>query len=140
MSFADGWLGYRGHALALSGNITADQKLKDGLLDKYIETQIWNKFDEDLRLFLIRTSVVDEFSIKLCKQLTQNSKVKQVLDMLCNGNMFISRHDDKYRYHHVFLDFLRMEAQRNCNRYEVLYQKRRFYILTKGFFNALRYF
>ncbi len=140
-SLTEGWA-IAVNALALSGNITADQKLKDGLLDKYIETQIWNKFDEDLRLFLIRTSVVDEFSIKLCKQLTQNSKAKQVLDMLCNGNMFISRHDDKYRYHHVFLDFLRMEAAKETAiGYEVLYQKAADYYFDKGdYFNALRYF
>ncbi|NLA74821.1 MAG: helix-turn-helix transcriptional regulator, partial [Deltaproteobacteria bacterium] len=104
-SLTEGWA-IAVSALALSGKITADHKLEGSFLYKYIETHIWDKFDKDLRLFLIKTSIVDEFSEKLCEQLTQNFDAGKILNMLCSENMFISKQDDKYRYHHVFLDFL----------------------------------
>ena len=140
-SLTEGWV-IAVSALALSGKITADHKLEGGFLYEYLEMQIWNKFDEDLRLFLIKTSVVDEFSVKLCEQLTQNPDAGKILNMLCSENMFISRQDDKYRYHHVFLDFLRLEAEKvTTPDRDALYKKAADHYLEEGnYFDALRFF
>ena len=140
-SLTEGWV-IAVSALALSGKITADHKLEGSFLYKYIKMQIWDKFDEDLRLFLIKTSIVDEFSVKLCEQLTQNYDAGKILNMLCSENMFISRQDDIYRYHHVFLDFLRLEAEKVTTPGEdALYKKAADHYLEEGnYFDALRFY
>lgn len=140
-SLTEGWA-IAVSALALSGKITADHKLDGGLLDEYIKTQIWDKLDKNLRLFLFKTSIVDEFTVKLCERLTQNPDTEQILNMLCDGNMFISKQNDTFRYHHLFLDFLRREADTNIDvRYDAQYRIAAEYYLDEGkYFDALRYF
>ncbi len=140
-ALTDGWA-IAVSALALSGRITADHKLDGGLLDEYIEKQIWCKFDDKLRLFLIKTSIVDEFTIRLCERLTGNTDAKQTLNMLCSGNMFISRGNDTFRYHHLFLDFLRREAEKEfVVRYDIQYKTAADYYFEEGkYFDALRYY
>lgn len=140
-SLTEGWA-IAVSALALSGKITAEHKLDGGLLDEYIKAQIWNRFDQDLRHFLYKTSVVDEFSVRLCEQLTQNSDAEHILNMLCDGNMFISRQNDTYRYHHLFLNFLRREAEKETAiSFTRLYHTAADYYLNDGkYFDALRYY
>lgn len=141
-SLTEGWAIAVG-ALALSGGITDARNLKKGgLLDQYIKTQIWDKFDDDLRRFMVRTSVVDEFSVELCGRLTQKADAGQVLDMLRGGNLFISRQEDRYRFHSLFLDFLRGEAggQPAAEREGLCRQAAGYYLEKKDYFNALRYF
>ncbi len=129
-------------ALALSGGVSAGAQSRGGLLDPYIRTQIWDKFDDELRRFMVKTSAVDEFSVELCRRLTQNPDAGQVLDMLYRGNLFISRQEDQHRYHSLFLDFLREEAAKDAKGGRgVLYRKAADYYLEQGnSFDALRYF
>lgn len=137
----DGWA-IAVSALALSGRITADHKLDKGLLDDYIEKQIWSKFDESLRHFLIKTAIVDEFSISLCERLTGNDDAEQILEMLCRGNMFISRRKDTFRYHHLFLEFLRRSAAKD----DIISYKAQnktaadYYYEMEQYYDALRYY
>jgi len=140
-SITEGWA-IAVSALALSGKITADHKLEGSFLYKYIEMQIWDKFDEDLQLFLIKTSIVEEFTERLCKQLTQNPDAGKILNMLCSENLFISRQDDIYRYHHVFLDFLRLKAEKAVTPGDdALYKKAADHYLEEGnYFDALRFY
>ena len=95
-----------------------------------------------MRLFLIKTSIVDEFSVRLCEQLTQNSDAGKILNMLCSENMFISRQNDIYRYHHVFLDFLRLEAGKLITPGDdAIYKMAADHYLEEGnYFDALRFY
>lgn len=129
-------------ALALSGKITADHKIAGELLYDYIKTQIWSKFDQQLRLFLMKTSIVDEFTLKLCERLTQMPDARNLLHSLCSHNVFISQHNDRYRYHHMFLDFLRAEAEKETTEgFNELYQTAAAYYFEEGmYFDALRYY
>lgn len=129
-------------ALALSGKITADHKIAGELLYDYIKTQIWSKFDQQLRLFLMKTSIVDEFTLKLCERLTQMPDARHLLNSLCSHNVFISQHNDRYRYHHMFLDFLRLEAEKEATGgFNELYQTAAAYYFEEGMvFDALRYY
>ncbi len=140
-TLTDGWA-IAVSALALSGKITAEHKLDRGLLDEYIEKQIWSKLDDQLRLFLLETSIVDEFTVKLCERLTGNTDTKQILGMLCSGNMFISRGNDTYRYHHLFLEFLRREAEKassiaDAARYKIAAD---YYNEEEKYYDALRFY
>ena len=129
-------------ALALSKEITADHKIAGNLLYDYIQTHIWSKFDKNLRLFLYKTSIVDEFTLKLCERLTQMPDARQILHSLCSNNIFISQQNEHYRYHHMFLDFLRTEAQKEgAARFNGLYQTAAAYYFEEGmYFDALRYY
>lgn len=140
-SLTEGWAMAVG-ALVLSGNITAEENITNNPLGEYIKGQIWYKLEKALRHFMILTSFVDEFSAELCLQITDNPKSLQILEMLCSVNMFISRLNDKYRYHHLFLEFLREEAAKEAAiDQKALYQKAAGYYLKEGeHFNALRYF
>jgi len=140
-SLTEGWA-IAVSAMVLSGNIAANKKSKGNPLGKYIKTQIWDKLDEDLRHFIMQTSVVDEFTSELCLQITENPKSPLILEKLFSGNMFISRQNDCYRFHHLFLDFLREEmAKESGIKKETLYQRAGDYYLNQGdHFNALRYY
>jgi LuxR family maltose regulon positive regulatory protein len=111
-------------------------------LEKYIKAQIWDKLDDDLRHFMMQTSIVDEFTEELCGQITENPQSPQILKMLCSGNLFISWQNGGYRYHHLFLDFLRAEASKDAAiKQKTLYQRAAEYYLDQGdYFNALRCF
>jgi LuxR family maltose regulon positive regulatory protein len=140
-SLTEGWV-IAVSALALSGTISAEHKLEGGFLYDYLRMHIWDRFDECLRLFFMKTSIVDEISVTLCEQLTKNPDAGKILNMLCGENMFISRQDDKYRYHHVFLDFLRLEAEKAASlEYPALYKTAADYYLEEGdYFDALRFY
>ena len=140
-SLTDGWA-IAVSALALSGKITAEHKLDRGLLDEYIEKQIWKKFDDSLHQFLIKTSIVDDFTIKLCERLTENTNASLILNRLCSENMFISRSNDTFRYHHLFLAFLRREAEKEtAHQHDTQYQSVADYYYEEGkYFDALRYY
>lgn len=141
LSLTEGWA-IAVSALALSGKITANHKIAGDFLYDYIKAQLWDKFDKSLRLFFIKTSIVDEFTQKLCERLTQMPDAQQIVDSLCSDNLFISRQNDKYRYHHMFLDFLRTEAGKEIAvDYNALYQAAAEYYSEEGmYFNALRYY
>lgn len=141
LNLTEGWA-IAVSALALSREITADHKIAGSFLYDYIETHIWSKFDQNLRLFLIKTSIVDEFTLKLCERLTQMPDARQILNSLCSDNIFISQQNDQYRYHHMFLDFLRQEAlEESASDFSGLYLTAAEYYFEEGmYFNALRYY
>jgi LuxR family maltose regulon positive regulatory protein len=140
-SLTEGWA-IAVNALILSGNSRADEAFKDNPLGKYIKTKIWDKFGEDLRRFMMRTSVVDGFTAELCERMTGNPESTEILDMLCGGNLFLSRQNDEYRYHHLFLEFLRGETAKEMQaELKALYQRAADYYFAAGeHFNTLRYF
>ncbi|MGE5614974.1 MAG: LuxR C-terminal-related transcriptional regulator [Bacillota bacterium] len=140
-SLTEGWA-IAVNALVLSGNITTSEKLTGNPLEKYIKTQIWDKLDDSLRNFMMQTSVVDEFTEELCGKITGNPRSPQILKTLCSGNLFISWQEGGYRFHHLFLDFLRTEASKDATiKQKTLYQRAAEYYLDQGdYFNALRYF
>lgn len=103
--YTDGWpMGV--NALAQSGLLTSEHGGQ--ALENYINQQIWESWDEKRRSFCLCTSVLDEMPIALVEQLTGNAESRSLLDHLCAENAFISKlNADTYRYHHLFLDYLR---------------------------------
>jgi LuxR family maltose regulon positive regulatory protein len=130
------------NAVVMGGNTAADENLKNNPLRKYIKTQIWDKLEESLRRFMLQTSIADKFSAELCEQITENTESRELLEMLLSDNMFLSRQEGEYRYHHLFLDFLREEADREASLdLQSLSEKAAdYYLCTGNHFNALRYY
>ena len=130
------------NALAMSGDFYPGEKSPSNPLRKYIKAQIWDKLDRDLRLFMLQTAVVDRFSEELCRKITDNPESQQILLYLLGENMFLSRRETEYRYHNLFLDFLREELleELQINR-QALYEKAANYYYDSGdFFNALCFY
>lgn len=101
----DGWaIGI--NAMSKSG------QLKDGGdgydFSAYFKEQLWDKWAQDLKDFCLATSIVDEFNPEMATALSGREDAKEVMDHLSRTNSFLSLlHDDTYRYHHLFQDFLR---------------------------------
>ena len=81
----------------------------DYLLEEVLATQ-----PEQVRTFLLDTSVLEQLTGGLCDALTGGSDGQQLLERLERDNLFLSPLDDQrrwYRYHHLFADALRARLQ-----------------------------
>ena len=101
----DGWaMGV--NAIAKSGQVEAGSADYD--FARYFETQLWEKWPADLKDFCLKTAVVDSFDPELAQALTGKSDALNTMEYLSRTNSFLSRlHENTYRYHHLFQDFLR---------------------------------
>lgn len=77
----------------------------DYLVDEVLEHQ-----PENVRNFLLETSVLDRLCGPLCDAVTVQAGSSGLLEALERGNLFVVPLDDKrqwYRYHHLFADVLK---------------------------------
>lgn len=126
------------NAMAKSGKI--DLK-SDYIFDQYFKTQVWDKWGASLRDFCLATCIADEFDIALATILTGRSDADKTMDQLSRTNSFLSRlHSDTYRYHHLFLAFLRDRLSKSGRNISNLYKKAAIYYRErKDYSRALRF-
>ncbi len=102
---------------ASSGDITAfveaftgsHRFVLDYLLEEVLATQ-----PEQVRTFLLDTSVLDQLTGGLCDALTGRHGGQRLLERLERDNLFLIPLDDQrewYRYHHLFADALRARLE-----------------------------
>lgn len=74
----------------------------------FFETEIWNDLDENIKNFLLKTSVLKMLSPASCHAVTGIGASLPILNWLYLNGMFISKLEerDTYKYHSVFMDFL----------------------------------
>lgn len=75
----------------------------------YLAEEVLNRQSEDVRSFLLHTSVLDRLTASLCDAVTERSDGRAMLDTLDRDNLFLVRLDDQrrwFRYHHLFADAL----------------------------------
>ncbi|MEW5868593.1 MAG: LuxR C-terminal-related transcriptional regulator [Chloroflexota bacterium] len=100
----------------------SDVERHPGLVDAssfdYLAEEVLAGQPETLRRFLLETSILEEFTPRLCYQVTGHSRAGEWLEELYRRNLFISRTAEeadagpRYRYHSLFAAFLRSELQR----------------------------
>jgi len=76
----------------------------------YLTEQVLSQQTEEIRQFLLETSILDKLSGDLCKAVTGRSDSYALLERLLNANLFLIPMDEVghwYRYHHLFADLLR---------------------------------
>ncbi len=76
----------------------------------YLVEEVLTRQPDDVRRFLLDTSVLDRLSGPLCDAVTQRDDGRAVLERLDRANLFVVPLDDSrhwYRYHHLFADVLR---------------------------------
>jgi LuxR family maltose regulon positive regulatory protein len=82
-----------------------DRYVVDYLVEEVLADQ-----PEDIRDFLLQTSVVDRLTGPLCDALAERTDGERILQALERANLFLVPLDDDrrwYRYHHLFADVLR---------------------------------
>jgi LuxR family maltose regulon positive regulatory protein len=82
----------------------------DRYIVDYLVEEVLQRQSEDVRQFLLQTSILDRLSGPLCDAVTGQANGGATLAMLERANLFLVPLDDRrrwYRYHHLFADVLR---------------------------------
>jgi LuxR family maltose regulon positive regulatory protein len=81
----------------------------DRYIVDYLVEEVLRRQPDDVRRFLIQTSILDRLSGPLCDAVTAQRGGKAMLEGLDRANLFVVPLDDSrrwYRYHHLFADVL----------------------------------
>jgi LuxR family maltose regulon positive regulatory protein len=92
-------------AAFIAGFAGDDRYVVDYLVEEVVQRQ-----PEDVRRFLLETSILDRLSGALCDAVTGQPGGRARLEALDRANLFLVALDDRrrwYRYHHLFADVLR---------------------------------
>ena len=82
----------------------------DRYIVDYLAEEVLQRQPEQVRGFLLATSLLSRLTGPLCDAVTATSGGKAMLEALDRGNLFLVPLDDRrqwYRYHHLFADVLR---------------------------------
>jgi LuxR family maltose regulon positive regulatory protein len=77
----------------------------------YLLEQVLSRQPDEVREFLLKTSVLERLSAPLCAAVAKTDAARRFLDTLERGNLFLVPLDDErgwYRYHHLFADLLKL--------------------------------
>jgi LuxR family transcriptional regulator, maltose regulon positive regulatory protein len=80
----------------------------------YLGSEVLAGLPDDVREFLVRTSILDRLSAPLCEAVTGAANASQLITDIERSNLFVVPLDDRrewYRYHHLFADLLRRELE-----------------------------
>ncbi len=82
----------------------------DRFVVDYLVEEVLERQPDDVRDFLLQTSILGRFTSGLCDAVTDGGGSKEMLERLDRANLFLVPLDDRrqwYRYHHLFADVLR---------------------------------
>ena len=114
----EGWIaGLQLAALTLQGRpdqhdqVVAITGSHRHLID-YLVHEVMSRQPEEVRTFLLRTSILEQFNASLCDAVLDEgrNRSKEILEKLERAHLFLIPLDYRrewYRYHHLFADFLR---------------------------------
>ena len=111
----EGWIaGLQLAALSIRGREDVSQFISDFAGDDrfivdYLVEEVLQRQSEQIRSFLLQTSVLDTLSGSLCNAVTERHDGREVLEALERANLFVIPLDNTrqlYRYHHLFADVL----------------------------------
>ena len=117
----EGWIaGLQLAAHALRGGQNGDEPVDVSASSArhvfdYLADEVLSDQPEDVRKFLLETSVVETLNASLCEALTRTDGGQEMLERLERDNLFLVPLDEEgryYRYHHLFATFLRERLRR----------------------------
>jgi LuxR family maltose regulon positive regulatory protein len=121
MDRTEGWAaGLRLAALSLAGHPDPDRFAEEfsgseRTVAEYLLAEVLDRQSEQVRLLLLRTSVLERVNGELADLLTGSSGGERVLQDLEEANAFVVSLDvarSWFRYHHLFADLLQLELRR----------------------------
>ena len=80
----------------------------------YLVTEVLDRQPDELRTFLLRTSILERLSGALCDSVLDRDGSADTLEEFERSNLFLVPLDTRrqwYRYHHLFADLLRHELE-----------------------------
>jgi LuxR family maltose regulon positive regulatory protein len=80
----------------------------------YLADEVFSTLSEDIRVFLSKIAILDRFTAPLCDTLTGRLDSQEILSQLEENSLFLIALDEQrrwYRFHHLFLGYLRMLPQ-----------------------------
>ncbi|WP_066685685.1 LuxR C-terminal-related transcriptional regulator [Christensenella intestinihominis] len=135
-----------GWAIAVS-TLAANRQLPDferegsDILHGYMEKQIWEGLAQADKDMLMKVSVVSDFSTELFRRLTGKKEPRAAISGILRRNLFLSRiGDDLYRFHALFLDFLRKQQEKSRIDKRKLYKTAAEYYSKKGDLYTARHY
>ena len=87
----------------------------DRFVVDYLAEEVLQRQPDDVRRFLLWTSILDRLTGDLCDAVTGQAGGQTTLELLDRRNLFVIPLDARrewYRYHHLFADVLRARLQR----------------------------
>jgi LuxR family transcriptional regulator, maltose regulon positive regulatory protein len=132
-TYTEGWV-IALNAMTVSGQIDVSGNSPFKSFHDYMEKTIWDKLGGATREFLLKTSVPDKFTLELCQHITEDPQCEETLNTLIGGNINITMVGSEYRYHNLFIEFLRGRAEQNGPDRQILNKKVADFYLKKGDF------
>ena len=94
------------------------------IIAEYFETEIWQNLDDNTRVLLMKTSILDILNPSACYALTDITETKKVLNQLYARGVFILLNKNgKYHYHPAFKEFLQQKLENSNTDINDLYAK-----------------
>ncbi len=82
----------------------------------YLSEEVFKALPEKQRRFLLYSSVLDQLSAPLCREVTGFEDSQALLEKLDRNNLFVIPLDDErnwYRYHHLFAELLQHQLRQS---------------------------
>ena len=99
---------------ALSLQVNKSRALPEGVerqfVSEYLLTEIFNQQPREIQTFLLNTSILDQFSLPLCRELVPGN-VSRSLAHIRKANLFVTAVGAWYQYHPLFREFLNTQLQ-----------------------------
>ena len=83
----------------------------------YLTAEVLDRQPHDLQEFLLLTSILDQLSADLCREVTGRRDAHELLERLARENLFVTPLDDRdewFRYHHLFAELLLAQLERRA--------------------------
>ncbi len=114
--YTDGWISLV--YLMLLGMRQGIPMDRNSAIDELVEKALYNAYEERIRHFLLRLSVMDSFTAEQAAFVTGEAKTGEFLRKLWRENAFIFFDEAKgvYKIHNVLLDFLRVRQAEGTER------------------------
>ena len=111
-----GWVaGLQMAGLSLQANKAQALPLGDerDFITEYLLTEILSQQEQDVQKFLLHTSILDQFSLPLCKMLMPGNagNIGKSLAHIQKANLFITVVGSWYQYHPLFREFLQLQLK-----------------------------
>jgi LuxR family maltose regulon positive regulatory protein len=109
-----GWIaGLQMAALSIRANKTQAMPVGNErqFITEYLLSEILNRQDPEVQDFLLHTSILDQFSLPLCREIISD-EANQLLAQIQKANLFLTTVGAWYQYHPLFREFLQTQLQK----------------------------